>query len=210
MKRLLVSLLVFVTPAFAAAQLTPTPPVAPAILELPQPASVEPSPFVKRPYFDHVGTETAGYKTSVGVLFTGKGDPAKTALLANDLALLLHKADPYNSILPASWARAGYAETWAISAGIANGGGDHIATLGPSLNVMPWMLAPVYNFLMAHTAPGDYVGLKNIFNPLQIGSGDVAIGPRWTLKVPIHNGAFMPPNQWKGAFMAWAGKSWTF
>lgn len=164
-------------------------------------------PSSAEPYFTPVGP--GHYHTGLGALFDPAGDPVKETQIGTELALLMHKADPDNSMLPAFLAQSGFAETWAVAAGFANGAGRNSLTVGPTFNIMGWMKAPVYKLLERNTEAENYKGLKAIFNPNPSGYDDAAAGPMFVIE-PIHNGVILPINKWTGRFKMWAGKSWVF
>jgi hypothetical protein len=159
------------------------------------------------PYFRGIweSTYTSHPIVTMGTLMTTKGayDGVTT-----QVALVWHKGDKYNTIIPQALQDMGVQPmSWTLlnaGAGYGNGTGNMLC--GSSVNVGPSLLGPVgqllkqSNNIVAQTAGNFLQGTS---------AGGVALGYVWNAN-PIKDGALMPFNQWGSHLDAFLGAEWKF
>ena len=144
------------------------------------------------PYFTALWENPAHPVASAGSLLTAKGayDGVSTKV-----ALVWHKADPKNSIVPQALQNVGVKPfSWTLldcGAGYGNGTGK--ADCGAGVNLAPTLLGPLAQPLKASSSPlAQAIGA--VIGGLPDGSG-LNVGPTWAA-TPVQNGTLMPINHW--------------
>lgn len=159
------------------------------------------------PYFQGIweGNNLTHPVVSAGTLLTTKGDYDG---VTTQVALIWHKGDPKNSLVPESLQKFGLQPVsftlLNCGAGYGNGTGNMLC--GSSLNVGPTVMGPLGTLI------------KQVDNPLTktIGSfldgsssGGVALGYVWNM-TPVLDGAVQPFNRWGSHLDVFLGATWNF
>lgn len=162
------------------------------------------------PYFQGIW-EQDNYKhaaTSLNTLVTPKGAFDGMAL---QTALVWHKGDPANTLIPERLQALGVKPfSWTLLAcGGSAGNGEAAFVCGSSVNVAPTLLGPLADLLKGTSsgiaqAVGDFIAK----DPNASGAG-LNLGYAWSAK-PIVNGAMQPLNHWGSKLDAAMGLAYVF
>ncbi len=141
------------------------------------------------PYFRLVGKDN--YHVYDGALFSAKGglDATQNTTV---LALATHSTAD-GSILPDSWVKAGYAETWTpFVIGGSEGGGHGTLNFGPLVNVGPQIQQLIFDVLST-VAPDAFPNAKTfLVNNKASGKADITFSAGVMLNCDlVQNGHFV-------------------
>ncbi len=158
------------------------------------------------PYFTAIWENPKHPLTSAGSLLTAKGgyDGVSTKV-----ALVWHKADPDDSLIPAALQNIGVKSFgWTLldcGAGYGNGTGK--LDCGTGINFAPTLLGPIAAPLKASTSKlAQAIGA--IVGGLPDGSG-LNVGPTWAA-TPVQHGVLLPINHWGSHLDFFFGASFGF
>lgn len=169
-----------------------------AVLLLASPASAQ--------YFNTIAQNPAHPYMSAGTNLTMKGafDGVTT-----QVALIWHKGDPKDSMLPQALLDAGVQPiSWSLldcGAGYGNGAG--VLTCGSAVNLAPTLLGPLAKAL-GHSSSAMAQGLATMINGSPAGTG-LALGYTWHAE-PIQSGTLLPFDRWGSHLDAFLGLAYGF
>ncbi len=175
----------------------PVPPIVPTA-----PAVIK----VNKPYFMTLVSNPAHPYVSLGSNFTTKGEFDG---MTSQVALIWHKGDPNNTLIPDSLQNAGLKPfSWTLLAcGAGYGNGTGVLTCGSSINVAPTLFGPLAQVLNATSNPVAKA-IASFMAGAPNGSG-LALGYTWHME-PVADGALKPFNQWGSHVDAFIGAGYSF
>ena len=158
------------------------------------------------PYFTAIWENPSHPVASAGSLLTAKGgyDGVTTKI-----ALVWHKADATNSIIPQDLQNIGVKPfSWTLldcGAGYGNGTGK--MDCGAGVNLAPTLLGPLAAPLKASSSPLAQAA-GGIIGGLPDGSG-LNVGPTWAA-TPVQHGTLLPVNHWGSHLDFFFGGTYSF
>lgn len=189
---------VSVVEAVAAPVADPVPPIVPT-------APAAPSKL-NGAYFRTLASNPAHPYVSLGSNFTTRGEYDG---MTSQVALIWHKGDPANTLIPDFALNAGLKPfSWTLAAcGAGYGNGTGVLTCGSSINVAPTLFGPLAQVLKATGNPVAKA-IATFMAGAPNGSG-LALGYTWHME-PVADGALKPFSQWGSHVDAFIGAGYEF